>query len=621
MVNEQEKLRSIYNSLRGDFIVIGLTGALGAGCSKTAEILEKGDFPKLFCDNPVDCVKWIGSERENGKVTFDSLETFRAKRLIRFYKEVANNWEPFQVIKVGYLLEALFVYIYNKSSARDRFIKEFKEQDREREILGDFLEGTKDILENNEKRTKVNNFIDVIENYKDSSNKNIVEEIVKKGIISSDDCFNLDSYSFKRIRILQELGKFLRKQGNQILDLKVEPVFWIAELIRRCIKILSEDKKGRFVIDALRNPFEIEFFRNRYSNFYLFSILATKSVREKRLRERFKEEVEEKTLEDIKYKKLQEVEKKKPSSKEELYEQDINFCIGKGDVFINNDDVSITLLTYQLGKYVALILNPGLITPTKDEMFMQTAFTARYASGCISRQVGAVVTGKEGYVRGIGWNDVPEGQIPCLYRTLEELKDTNDTSDNSIFSDYELSKEFKDFALNNFQYKEKGWDKEFPFCFKDIQNQKEVNEKLKDVNEKLESLKLDGKLEGEVEEVLKDIFDDFKTFKNPTRERALHAEENAFLQAAKVGGMSVAGGTLYSTDSPCQLCAKKSRQLFIKRIVYVDDYPDISKEHTLCSGKEETRPKIEMFSGAIGQAYFKLYAPFIPRKDELKLIL
>ena len=66
-------------------------------------------------------------------------------------------------------------------------------------------------------------------------------------------------------------------------------------MIRCCIKILSEDKKGRFVIDALRNPFEIEFFRNRYSNFYLFSILATKSVREKRLRGRFKEEVEEKT--------------------------------------------------------------------------------------------------------------------------------------------------------------------------------------------------------------------------------------------------------------------------------------------------------------------------------------
>jgi len=615
MVNEQEKLRSIYNSLRGDFIVIGLTGALGAGCSKVAEILEKEDFPELFCDNPVDCVKWISRERENGKITFDSLETFRAKRLIRFYKETANNWEPFQVIRVGYLLEALLIYIYNKPSALGLFQREFEKQTKEKKILEDFLKETKNILENDKNRIKVGDFINVIENYRDSSNKDIVGEIVRKGIISSDDGFNSDSYSFERVRVLQELGRFLRKQGDKVLDLKVEPVFWIAELIRRCIKILSEEKKGRFIIDALRNPFEIEFFRNRYSNFYLFSILATKKVREKRLGERFKE----KTLEDIK--KLQEVEKRKPGSEKELYEQDINFCIGKGDIFINNDDVSITLLTYQLGKYIALVLNPGLITPTRDEMFMQVAFTARYASGCISRQVGAVVTGKEGYVRGIGWNDVPEGQIPCLYRTLEELKDTNDTSDNPLFSDYELSKEFKDFALNNFQYQQKEWNKDFPFCFKDIQNQKEVNEKLKDVNEKLESLKSDGKLEGEVEKVLKDIFDDFKTFKNPTRERALHAEENAFLQAAKVGGMSVVDGTLYSTDSPCQLCAKKSRQLFIKRIVYIDDYPDISKEHTLCSGVEETRPKIEMFSGAIGQAYFKLYAPFIPRKDELKLIL
>lgn len=619
MVSEQEKLRNIYNSLRGNFIVIGLTGALGSGCTKVAEILEKEDFPKLFCDDPVDCIKWISSERENGKITFDSLETFRAKRLIRFYKEIADNWEPFRVLRVGYLLEALLIYIYNKPSALGLFQKEFEKQTEENKILNkileNFLRKTKGILENDKNRTKVDDFVKVIENYRDSSNKDIVEEIVRKGIISSDDCFNSDSCSFERVRVLQELGRFLRKQGNKVLDLKVEPVFWIAELIRRCIKILSEDKKGRFIIDALRNPFEIEYFRNRYSNFYLFSVLATTKVRGKRLEERFRD----KTLEDIK--KLQEVEERKPSSEKELYEQDINFCIGKGDIFINNDDVSITLLAYQLGKYIALILNPGLITPTKDEMFMQIALTARYASGCISRQVGAVVTGKEGYVRGIGWNDVPEGQIPCLYRTLEELKDINDASDNPIFSDYELSKEFKDFALNNFQYKKKKWNKEFPFCFKDIQNQKEVNEKLKDVDKKLKSLKSDGKLEGEVEKVLEGIFSEFKTFKNPTRERALHAEENAFLQAAKVGGISVVDGTLYSTDSPCQLCAKKSRQLFIKRIVYIDDYPDISKEHTLCSGVEETRPKIEMFSGAIGQAYFKLYAPFIPRKDELKLIL
>jgi len=622
MVNEQEKLMSIYNSLRGDFIVIGLTGALGSGCSKTAEILGREDFPRLFCDNPVDCVKWIDSECKSGKITFDHLEIFRAKRLIRFYKGM-NAWESFRVIKISYILEALFIYIYNNvfSLFEEELKKQIEDQsEREKalENLRNFIEMSKAILENGDKKSKVNTFIEAVKNYKTFRNKTAIEEILKEGIISSDKCLENEekrSFLFHRSRVLQELGRFLRRLGNKIIDFEIEPVFWLAELVRRCIKILSEYKdgkfvKGRFVIDALRNPFEIEYFRNRYSNFYLFSILAIKDVRKRRLKEKI-------LLSDEEIKQLQGIENKAPSSKEELYEQNINFCVGKGDVFINNDDVSITLLTYQLGKYIALILNPGLVTPTKDEIFMQVAFTARYASGCISRQVGAVVTGKDGYVRGVGWNDVPEKQIPCLYRTLEELKDTSEITRDYVFSDYELSSDFKDFALNEFEYNRKKWNKNFPFCFKDIQNQKEVNEKIKEAKKRIGTMSLGVK---GVEE-LKKIIDDFKNFKNPTRERALHAEENAFLQAAKVGGMSVAGGTLYSTDSPCQLCAKKSRQLFIKRIVYIDDYPDISKEHTLCSGKEETRPKIEMFSGAIGQAYFKLYAPFIPRKDELKLIL
>ncbi|MEO2068913.1 MAG: deaminase [Desulfurobacteriaceae bacterium] len=486
------------------------------------------------------------------------------------------------------------------------------------EDLKKFIEMSETILEDDDNKSKVDAFVKAIEDYKTLYNRSVVEEILKKGIISSSKCLKReeeDNFFFYRNRTLQELGRFLRRLGNKVIDFEIGPVFWLAELVRRCIKILSEYRdgkfvKGRFVIDALRNPFEIEYFRNRYSNFYLFSILASKNVRRRRLKEKI-------LLSDEEIKQLQGIENKVPSSKEELYEQNINFCVGKGDVFINNDDVSITLLTYQLGKYIALILNPGLVTPTKDEIFMQVAFTARYASGCISRQVGAVVTGKDGYVRGVGWNDVPEKQIPCLYRTLEELEDTSEVAGNLVFSDYELSSDFKNFALNEFEYNRKKWNKNFPFCFKDIQNQKEVNEKIKEAKKRIETMSLGVK---GVEE-LKKIIDDFKNFKNPTRERALHAEENAFLQAAKVGGMSVAGGTLYSTDSPCQLCAKKSRQLFIERIVYIDDYPDISKDHTLCSGKEKTRPKIEMFSGAIGQAYFKLYAPFIPRRDELKLIL
>jgi dCMP deaminase len=55
--------------------------------------------------------------------------------------------------------------------------------------------------------------------------------------------------------------------------------------------------------------------------------------------------------------------------------------------------------------------------------------------------------------------------------------------------------------------------------------------------------------------------------------RALHAEMNAFLQAA-LFGVSTQGATLYATTFPCSLCAKMAINAGIERIVTISDYPD-----------------------------------------------
>ena len=54
---------------------------------------------------------------------------------------------------------------------------------------------------------------------------------------------------------------------------------------------------------------------------------------------------------------------------------------------------------------------------------------------------------------------------------------------------------------------------------------------------------------------------------------SVHAEQNAILQAAKFG-ISVDNSTLYCTHSPCSICAKMIINSGIKRIVYLNDYPD-----------------------------------------------
>lgn len=54
---------------------------------------------------------------------------------------------------------------------------------------------------------------------------------------------------------------------------------------------------------------------------------------------------------------------------------------------------------------------------------------------------------------------------------------------------------------------------------------------------------------------------------------AIHAEQNALIQAAKMG-TSVQGGTLYCTHQPCSLCTRLIINAGIVRVVYRHPYPD-----------------------------------------------
>jgi dCMP deaminase len=55
--------------------------------------------------------------------------------------------------------------------------------------------------------------------------------------------------------------------------------------------------------------------------------------------------------------------------------------------------------------------------------------------------------------------------------------------------------------------------------------------------------------------------------------RALHAEQNALIQAA-LHGITTKGSTLYATHQPCIICAKMLINAGIKEIVISDGYPD-----------------------------------------------
>ena len=54
---------------------------------------------------------------------------------------------------------------------------------------------------------------------------------------------------------------------------------------------------------------------------------------------------------------------------------------------------------------------------------------------------------------------------------------------------------------------------------------------------------------------------------------AVHAEQNAIVQAAKMG-ISVNGATIYVTHQPCSICTKIIINSGIKKVIYREGYPD-----------------------------------------------
>ena len=75
--------------------------------------------------------------------------------------------------------------------------------------------------------------------------------------------------------------------------------------------------------------------------------------------------------------------------------------------------------------------------------------------------------------------------------------------------------------------------------------------------------------------------------------RSLHAEQNAILQAAKIG-VSIEGSIIYVTCQPCNACAKMIINSGISRVIYEGDYPDdFSKELFRLAGTEVLRYSAE----------------------------
>ncbi len=273
----------------------------------------------------------------------------------------------------------------------------------------------------------------------------------------------------------------------------------------------------------------------------------------------------------------------------QFYLQDAESCIQNADIFLTNNENGEGHLNLKRSiiKYICLMLHPGIVVPTPVERCMQIAYTAKVNSGCLSRQVGAVTTDSQYNILSLGWNDVPCGEVSCNRKNLLDLYRY---LDKPAYSDYEkgkgtgAEKEFREYLDNTYDFNKPLLSEilaglPFSYCFKD-----------------------------EYQGVSGD--------RNQMNSRAMHGEEKALLTCDQ---KAVQGGYLFTTSSPCVMCAKNAKQHFIKYIYYIEPYPGIAQSHNCNSGDENNRAEYVLFEGAIGRAYTQLFTPIMPYKDELKL--
>jgi deoxycytidylate deaminase len=552
---------------RGQFIVLGLTGRTGSGCTTAATLLAE-----KFEDLQLEPVA-------SPLVTVEQ----RKHRVIHEFAE--KNWQPFMDVSVTltivtFLLEADPAALghFLKAYVRERDLPALMEEMQR--VAGEWGKVC-GVLDRTRKKdsAEAEAYLEFVER----ELRNLLL-VLKKALGSN--------YA----SAFQAFGDNLRSSGYILSGgFKPEAFFTLPIRVGEIVVALREfqlsrKKPARVVIDALRNPFEIEYYRQRFASFLLLAVTTPDEDRRSRLVSLNLNASEIGKLDDKEYP----AENKPLAGVSQFVSQNIQACLEKADIFIRNPGASrqggvadFGEITRQLVTFVSLMQHPGLITPTKIERCMQIAYSAKANSGCISRQVGATITDASYSVKAVGWNDVPAGQISCLFRKASDLLAKGD---KEAFSDYELQDQ-------RFRAHLEGRYKRFSvvaaegrpsaYCFKSEYNA-------------LEYPRMKG---------------------NQVHTRSLHAEENAFLQLSKYGGAAIEHGILFSTASPCELCSKKAYQLGIRKIFYIDPYPGISLSHILGAGPADKRPQLELFSGAVGQAFHRLYGPLLPYKDEAEVFL
>jgi deoxycytidylate deaminase len=642
----EDYVKTAYGQLE-NFIIIGLTGRCRSGCSEVAKYLSNTDEFKL------------STIKEHSNVLCNQIDFNTMKK---FADENQKNMFPFDVINVRDILTTFIMDNYSPffSILEKAYSGKFIKEEFEKKFAEKFNNEKFDVICDQSKKMweEINkNVYTYIEN---GMVRDDYEFLIKKTSNVSEFIRtflkNIESDAFTLT--YQHIGNIVRKYGQILDDYKngradpkyihsiIERINFLIKIMRRrdwicdTAHVLPVKKNNlHLVINSIKNVYEAYYMQARYGSFYLMGITVDDNERNNRA----KTNLDEKKLKIIDFREqlstaMKEYNKGKNeknlfseylNNEEDIYAaflleayldgankfylQDVDYCLQNSDILINNSGSQEDLRRILL-RYVSLMFHPGLVPPTIDEHNMQIAQTAKLNSGCISRQVGAVVCDKNGNILSVGWNDPSAHEenecFSCVRRNVEDLINKNYSN---AYSSYELNNiEFRKCLAQKLYSVLDGKAKSKAANL--VGNPERLHELYEIFKDNTKS-----RLKGLPSSYcFKDLYYAVTKEKNQVHTRAQHGEEKALECCNK---SQTTGGTLYSTSSSCELCAKKALSYNIKRLVYIEPYRGITNEHILGhkSKDDKLQVNIELFTGATQRAYYKLYSTVFPLKDELAL--
>ena len=329
------------------------------------------------------------------------------------------------------------------------------------------------------------------------------------------------------------------------------------------------------IIDSIKNQEELETLKLVYRDMlYFVGVFSPLVARERALSKSGMSQTEIFALID------------QDSGEEFDHGQTVRDTFPQADFFLRVDADTDAQIASRVERFLHLILGTKVLTPTYSEKAMYLAASAAGNSACLSRQVGASLTDKEGEVISVGWNDVPKfgGN---LYSADPE-SDPNGHKDKRC------------------------WNLEGGVCFND-REKRHIGELLIDALLEEKIVSVDNK-----EEAVRLVVENSKVGSLIEFSRSIHAEAHAILTGMRLGGERVLGGKIFCTTYPCHSCARQIIAAGIKEVYYIEPYRKslAIKLHGDAITEDESdreRVRILPYDGVAPTRYLTLFR--VPREE------